>query len=254
MEQMTKIIFWNGNKSPIRQRHELTVLEAVLDATGGAAALEVDPKDYPSAEDEGNIFNTGADLLVTVAGNEKFHGKEKIVLSQPIAGGILGQRILIVREDRLAAFASLDGAAGLKRLAIGIPSTWADANLFRANGYPVVERGSFDDLFIRLKAGECDYVALGANEVEEAYADRTEPLGGLVIEPSWMIRYPMPLVFYVSPDRPELAQRMQAGLERIMADGQMDTIFSAHYGAIRERLQLDQRRVIELFNPMLDAD
>jgi hypothetical protein len=248
------MIFWNGNKSPARQRHELEVLKTLLQASaeedGGVPIIE-DKTDYPCAEDEGNIFNKGTDLLVTVAGNEKFAGKDKIEINIPIAMGLLGKRVLIVREERLGEFAAINSAAGMKRMTIGIPATWADAGLFRANGYPVVEKGSFEDIFARLKLDEFDYVALGANEVEEAYSNLARPLGGLAIEPALLIHYPMPLVFYVHPEQPELVKRIATGLKQIQANGRLEEIFEAHYGTIAGRLCLDQRHVIRLSNPML---
>ena len=124
-----------------------------------------------------------------------------------------------------------------------------DAELFRANGYPVVERGSFDDLFLRLQRGECDYVALGANEVVEAFKTMAAPLGGLALEPSLMLSYPFPLVFYVHPARPELADRVSTGLRRIQEDGALDAVFDQHFGALVKRLSLPDRRTFRLANP-----
>ena len=74
---------------------------------------------------------------------------------------------------------------------------------------------------------------------------------GLAIEPTWMIRYPMPLVFYAHPEQPELANRISEGLGIIQASGKLEDIFNTHYGAIAGRLSLERRTVIILSNPML---
>ena len=248
------MIFWNGNKSPARQRHERDVLEAILAATVGEfgpAQVTEDTTNYPSAEDEGNIFNKGVDLLVTVAGNAKFSGRDKIIINRPIARGLLGNRLLVIRENSLEEFAAIRTTDGLKKKSVGIPSTWADAALFRANGYPVVERGSFEDVFSRLKEGEFEYVSLGANEIEEAFETMARPIGGLVIEPNLMLHYPFYLLFYIHPERLDLARRVESGLQVIEDDGTLDRIFETHYGLIVSRLGLDQRRVFSLANPLL---
>ncbi|HSH09230.1 MAG TPA: hypothetical protein VK995_02500 [Oceanipulchritudo sp.] len=251
-----EMVFWNGNKSPSRQRYELEVLETVLQATeqaSGPVTLRIDDTDYPRAEDEASVFEKGVDALVTVAGNRKFEGKEKIEINIPIAKGLLGCRLLIVKQERLQAFSAVTSMAELARLSIGIPATWADADLFRSNGFSVAEKGSFADVFIRLKREEFDYVALGANEIEEAFASMAAPLGGLALESVLMIQYPFPLVFLVNPAQPLLAERISTGLKNILGNGELDRVFDKHYGSIVERLELGRRRVFHLRNPFLPA-
>ena len=107
---MEIVRFWNGNKSSARQGYELALIDACLRATqveGGSYSLLLDNNDYPKPEDEGNIFESGCDVLVTVAGNVKFKKKQKIVINQPLAKGLLGYRLLIVRNDSLQVFQAL---------------------------------------------------------------------------------------------------------------------------------------------------
>ncbi len=254
---MTTVNFWNGNKSSARQGYETELLQACLAATAtdwGPAQLHIDNTDYPRAEDEGNIFSAGADILVTVAGNQKFKDKQKIILPRPLAKGLLGYRLIITRTESLGRFQALTEATALQALAIGIPATWADAEIFRQNSYNVVERGSFDDLFQLLKTGAFDYTSLGANEIEAAFAQRAEPLGGLSIEPTAMIYYPLPLVFYVNPAKPDLAKRVEAGLTALMASGEHDALFRKNHGDVVQRLGLKQRKVFTLCNPFLPPE
>ena len=246
--------FWNGNKSPIRQLYELDILHCLLTATEkefGTFTITNDVTDYPLAEDEGNIFNAGADLLVTVAGNTKFAQHHKIVIPQAIAKGLLGYRLLIIKQDQLEKFKHINTAKQMQQLTAGIPATWADADLFRANNYAVCENGAFSDIFQCLTNNECDYVALGANEIEQAFTTLAEPLGDLVIEPSLMLYYPFPLVFYLHPEQVELAARVELGLQHITNNGQLDAIFNQYNGDIVERLRLKQRKILHLNNPIL---
>lgn len=254
---MEYIHFWNGNKTSTRQGYETELLEACLNATEkeyGLSNLRVDNTNYPVAEDEGNIFDAGSDIIVTVAGNVKFKHKQKIMISQPLTKGLLGYRLIMVRNESLDKFRKLKDAKELQALAIGIPETWADAEMFRQNKYSVVEKGTFDDLFVLLKSKTFDYTALGANEIEEVFKQRVESLGDISIEPSAMIYYPFPLVFYVNQSKPALAQRVESGLKTIMVNGEYDELFSKHHGDVVKRLNLKQRKIFTLQNPFLPTE
>lgn len=254
---MQSVYFWNGNKSAARQSYELAVLEACLNETNKAyfsVKVEVDNTDYPAADDEANIFGKGADILVTVAGNVKFKDKQKIVIPQSITKGLLGYRLLLVRDESLARFAQLKQPQQLQALSIGIPHTWADAALFRHNGYKVIEQGTLSDLFLSLKSNAFDYVALGVNEIEQIFNQDVVAIGGISIEPSLLLYYPFPLVFYVSPKQPQLASRVEEGLNKILANGKFDALFELHHGDVVQRFNLRNRDIFTLQNPMLPIE
>lgn len=254
---ITKIALWNGNKTSSRQVYEREVLEAALTATNtshGKWTLEEDLTDFPRAEDEASVFRKGADIFGTVAGNQKLANEEKILIPQPLMKGILGYRILIVRKEDAKKFAAIKSAAELKKLRMGIPSTWADAELFRHNGYPVVEKGNFDELFTRLENKEFDYVTFGANEVADVFSARAKASGRFIIEPELVVYYPFPLVFYVNPKNAPLAARVTQGLQTIAVNGELDRIFNRYYGATLAQLQLSKRTRITLENPILPAE
>ena len=254
---MQSINFWNGNKSEARQNYELALIQACLRATESVyqpVTLEVDKTDYPKAIDESLIFDKGADVLVTVAGNIKFDGIQKFVVPQPLTKGLLGYRLLVVRDASLTTFAQLKDPAQLQKAKIGIPNTWADADLFRHNGYQVVEQGTLDELFLSLKKGAFDYVALGINEMEDIFDHLAAPLGGLSIQPSLMLYYPFPLVFYVNPKNCELAKRLEKGLHMLLNSGEFEVIFKRFHGNLVSRLNLSSRTIFTLVNPLLPKD
>jgi ABC-type amino acid transport substrate-binding protein len=254
---MQTINFWNGNKSTARQSYETELLQTCLKVTQsdhGSSKLLINNSNYPLAADEGNIFAAGADILVTVAGNLKFKDRRKIVISRSLTKGVLGYRLLVVRDESLELFKNIKNQAELQTLSIGIPATWADAGLFRQNKYRVVEKGTFDDLFQRLKDGAFDYAALGVNEIEEVFKHRVKPLGGISIESSLMLYYPFPLVFYVNHRNPTLAERIDTGLQTMMATGEHDQIFNQYYGHVVQQFELKQRRCFKLNNPILPQE
>lgn len=251
---MQQIRFWNGNKSQVRQQYELAVMEQVSKTLPDRTYQVInDLTELPKAEQEGNVLNGQADVLVTVAGNGKFAGQPKIAIDTPIAKGLLGHRLLIVKRQRLNEFVGVTKLTDLQDLRLGIPATWVDAELFRRNDCKVVERGSFDELFERLKRDEFDYVALGANEILDVYQTMIKPEDDLVIHPNLLLYYPFPLVFYVAANQLDLADYISRGIETIAHNGELNRCFDDFYGAAVEQLKLQQRHVIHLRNPFLDG-
>ncbi|MFQ3207294.1 MAG: hypothetical protein ACI9IT_001449 [Glaciecola sp.] len=247
-----KVHFWNGNKSPIRRVYETQLLSLCLTEAGIMDAdVVVDETDYPNAEDEGNIFSNGCDVLVSVAGNQKFLGKPATMIEIPVCRGVLGHRLLVIPQRHAAHFANLDSIQKLQQMNIGIPATWADADLFRYNGFNVLERGCLDDLFIRLLDKEFDYVALGANEIESIFEEFRGAETGLLMEKSLLIYYPLPLVFYVHPDRTDLISIIETGLTTAMSNGKHKSLFDIHHPNLVDRLALKTRSSFRLTNPYL---
>lgn len=248
---MSRIRFWNGNKSKVRQSYELTLIQHVLatcDTEHAQATVIEDKTDYPRAEDEGAVFQKDIDLCVTVAGNRKFSQGSFIPIYTPLMSGLLGHRLLIIRESDAVVFSEIKTANQLKQKTVGIPATWADAQLFRDNQFKVSERGALEDLFPRLKQGECDYVALGANEAHSIFNDMAKDLGGLMLEKTLCLYYPFALVFYVSPSHPALAHSLETGLLALKENAQHQTLFNDFFGATLADARLHQRQQIQLEN------
>ncbi len=251
------IEFWNGNKTAARQQYELKLLDAALAASRqkyGDYHISEDVTEL-SASQESAVFRAHqADVFVTVAGNPKLKNEQKIIVTHPLMKGLLGYRLLIVRQQDLNKFAAIQNAASFKQLSMGIPQGWADADLFRHNGYAVVEGGTYATLFDSLAAKKFDYVALGANEIETAFKNRAETYKAFSIEPSKLLYYPFALVFYVNPNRPELATRLRDGLHVIEQSGEAERLFKEATGDIINRLHLLERKIFRLENPILPAE
>lgn len=249
--------FWSGNRSAIRQDYEREVLEAILKATepgfGSWQIMETETE-YPGNEEAQVFREKNHDVFVTIAGNQKFSEEDMIVIPQHIAKNLLGYRIAIIRakdENRLAAALQ---RSEVKKLLHGIPETWSDATIFRHNGYSVSEEGDFDDIFERLVAGNFDYSTFGANEVMGVFQNRASKEKGLMMEKKMLFFYPFPLVFYVNPKKEALAKRLAQGLHQIAEQGGLDAIFGKYYQTLMDDLNLDQRQMFVLENPLIPED
>ncbi|GMQ48399.1 transporter substrate-binding domain-containing protein [Vibrio sp. 10N] len=223
------------------------LLSVTADSHGDVSIID-DRTDFPLAEDEGAVLDNGSDVLVTVKGNAKFAGKRFIELALSVTKQLLGQRILFAREDKLSDFSSVDDITGKT---VGVPETWVDAELFRRNGFNVVERGNFDGLFQRLTDGEFDFVCFGANEALEVFESRVANQYPVSLVGGVMIEYPFPLVFYVNADNPELAKRLQLGCEIVLETGDYEALYQRYFADIERTLKLEQRERLELNNPFI---
>ena len=85
------------------------------------------------------------------------------------------------------------------------------------------------------------------------FKSRAAKHNGLTIEDTLMLFYPFPLVFYVNPSMPNLAHRIETGLETIMNSGVLDAIFNRYYGNIVQELKLNERQIFILENPLIPA-
>lgn len=253
-QEPTIVKFWSGNRSEARQVYERKVLDAIMEATKaewGPWQIEENLDEYPGDEESQVFKQKGQDLFVTIAGNQKFREDDMIVIPLLLTKNLLGYRVPIIREEDTELFSQIRKAEDLQKLKHGIPMTWSDAGIFRHNSYNVVEDGSFDDIFGRLKGGLFDYCSFGANEVLGVFENRASTHEGLIIDKNLLLFYPFPLVFYVNPRLPQLAERIEDGFQKIIASGELDTIFNQHYGNIGEQLNLDNRVLITLDNPLI---
>lgn len=253
----TTVDLWNGNRSQIRQVYEKEVLVAVLNATEddyGSWEITESLDEYPGDEEALVFSEKGHDLFVTIAGNQKFTDGDMIVIPKPMTKNLLGYRIPIIREEDSGTFENIGSKEEIQQLKHGIPTTWSDAVIFRENGYQVVEDGDFDDIFDRLKSGLFDYSSYGANEIMSVYENRASQREGLIIDQNILLFYPFPLVFYVNPDLSDLADRIEEGMQRIIDSGELNSIFNSYYGDIVEKLNLKNRTLFTLDNPLIPEE
>ncbi|EHY9857443.1 transporter substrate-binding domain-containing protein [Vibrio parahaemolyticus] len=241
------INFWNGNKSPMRQCYELETLTLAL---SDEYDIFSELTGYPLAEDEGAVFENGTDVLATVAGNKKFEGKAFNEIKVPLCWGILGWRKVIVATERLDEFQCITEHE-LKQKVMGVPKTWVDAELFRSNGYKVLEEGSLEDVLGFIKDGRCDYMTLGINEAEDTLANYPYYREELALVSDMLVYYPFPLVYYVHPEETVLADKLREKLQVLKDNGKLAELFLKHYGQYISSQHLEGTRLIHLNNPFI---
>lgn len=174
----------------------------------------------------------------------------------PIDRGLMGMRLLLVRKADLPRFAAVRTLDDLKRLSAGQGKGWVDAAILGAAGIGVVESPRPGSLFAMLEAGRFDFFPRALDEAPREFDAMRKDRPTIVIEPTLMLRYPLPRYFFVRRDAEgdKLAERLRAGMEMMVKDGTLAALFQQHKGPLVERARIGKRRVIELQNPALPPE
>ncbi|HEY4080942.1 MAG TPA: transporter substrate-binding domain-containing protein [Burkholderiaceae bacterium] len=170
----------------------------------------------------------------------------------PIDRGLLGWRLLMVRQDSLARFAHLRRLTDLQDLRAGQGADWPDTSILRKAGLTVDESAHYGDLFLKLAAGRIDYFPRGVNEIWGELQSHTE--AGLAVDPRLALHYPTAMYFFVNKRDAALAADITRGLEKALRDGSFEALFQRYFGASIQRANLGERQILELKNPLLPPE
>ena len=168
-----------------------------------------------------------------------------------ILRGLLGYRVLLIRQRHLEEFAAVQSLEELRHFRLGFGSQWADLPLLQYNGFTVVANPQYESLFAMLVRERFDAFPRGLNEAWQEVNDRQTQYPDLVVEPSLALYYPWPVYFFVRKENQALAERLQRGLLKAEADGSMQQLFMAHHGELLQQANLTKRRLFRLVNPAL---
>ena len=166
----------------------------------------------------------------------------------PIDDGLIGWRVLLIRQGGEQRFSDIKTAAQLAQIPMAQGQDWPDLTILRDNGFNVAAATSYTSLFSMLKKKHIDAIPRSVAEIGQ---ELQNPDGaGLAAETHLLLHYPSELAFFVSKDNASLATYLQKGLQRAITDGSLQKLFKLTYGQRLRALHLRNRRVIELVNPL----
>jgi ABC-type amino acid transport substrate-binding protein len=168
----------------------------------------------------------------------------------PLRKGLLGVRIALINEANQPQIDSIKTLADLQKVTLGQGIGWIDLDLLQYNGLQVVS-SSYDSLFEMANHNRFLMFPRGLPEVFDEYEPHKAANPNLAIEKNLIIFYPWPYYFFVNNNNPQLAARLNLGLQRMIADGSFNQLFWKYNGHAIQSAHLDQRRIIRLDNPIL---
>lgn len=190
------------------------------------------------------------DLMWTMTTDER--EKKLIPIRLPIDKGLIGWRIALITAKNRHAFATIRSIEDLRVYLAGQERDWPDVGILRANQLPVTTSNAYEPLFKMLIAGRFDYFPRSIFEVYSDIENHKEH--ALEADQNIVIYYPSAYYFFVSPHRPKLAEDLQIGFEKIIANGSFEKLFQKHNQASIDKANIKQRIIIRLKNPSLNAN
>lgn len=169
----------------------------------------------------------------------------------PVRRGLVSYRLLLIHEDSKELFSKVNTVEELKRLRAGLNDGWTSYEVMKRQDFKIVKVGGYDGMFNMLSVRRYDYLLRGVNEVFDEIKARQDYNKNLIIEPRLAVYMPSATYIFVSKQEPRLAKRLKEGLEIMVANGELERIFSKYYSANLEKAQLENRKILYIDNPLL---
>ncbi len=241
-------------QTDLRYNYRIELLRLAMDSTSesdGPYSLEpvtmkVTLKRGLVLLEEGKKVNVGFFAL------NKERGSIFIPVRIPILRGILGYRVFLIRKDSLSAFSEIGSLEQLKKqFKAGFGSQWADMEILRANNIPVVGTVKYDGLFKMLSGRRFEYFPRGINEAWNELSDKKTNYSDLTVAPHIALYYPYPVYYFVNKNHPEIADRIERGLNISLKNGAFKKLFLQYHDDIIRKADLKNRKLFILENPTL---
>ena len=239
-----------------RYHYMLKLLQLILDKTADAyGAYKLKPDVHMNQERIIQRLCEGPLDVAQLPISEKAE-KKLLPIRVPIRKGLLGWRLLIIRQDDRKAFAQSKSLADLKNFKAGFGHAWPDLPILESNvgKENVVTGRSYDGLFAMLVRGRFDYLHRGLHEPWAEVADRRSQFPNLWIEETLVLHYPIGDYLYVNQEDVALAERLTQGFVKAIEDGSFEALFQSEYGAMISKARIPERTLIKFANPFLPEE
>jgi len=192
------------------------------------------------------------DVFWTVTSQER--EEMAIPVRVPLLNGIMGLRVSLILKKRIGEFSFPSINEPLTEMVAGQGHDWPDYHILHSNGFLVLGTSTYDMLVELLKKKRIDYFPRALNEaiVEREALESS----GVIIEPNHVLYYPSYIFFFVSQSKPELAERLEKGLNLAIQDGSFAQLFNAYIEVdkLSSELNLQNRTMFRLHNPLLSEE
>ncbi|MFZ6749576.1 hypothetical protein [Undibacterium sp. Ren11W] len=243
--------------SDSRYQYDWEVLRTALKKTSarfGAFDIKQSQLQMPPARVSFEMLRPNSEINLFVRATNAELETTFLPIRIPVDRGLLGYRIFLIRaadQERFAAIKSLDE---LRQFKVGQGRGWADVAILTAANFTVIEGSSYEGLFPMLKLQRFDFLSRSLDEAWREYDERHVE-NNLLVEPSILLYYPLPRYFFVRRDAEGelMAKRIEAGMEIMIKDGSLNSLFNKHKSGLIKRAGLAQRRIFRIPNPKLSA-
>lgn len=174
--------------------------------------------------------------------------EQLLTIRIPIRKGIQGYRLFLINKGDQEALTKVNSLEDLQKFPTGLGSQWSITPIFQRAGFDVFTSDDYTALFKMLKLKRFVTFSRGLNEVYNEQRTFSEDNKNLVIEETLGLFVPLPTYFFVSPKHPELAEKIELGLRRMMDDGSFDKHFIEYHHEDIDRANLTSRKIFQIEN------
>ncbi|MGE6436151.1 hypothetical protein [Shewanella baltica] len=245
----------NHSESNLDHRYQYTydLLQLVIDATNadfGQASLEVSDV-IMSRNRILRELQDGQTINVIAEASSLEWNTKLIPIKIPIRKGIQGFRVFIIQKENAESLAQITSIMQLTSLKTGSGSQWSTKVAMQQAGFDVVESIQYDSLFNMLSKGRFVTFGRGVNEAYQELEQFNLQYPNLVIDEKILLHIPLATYFYVSPNKPHLAQRIEVGLRRIINNGEFERLFYKRHCDFLIKSKMNQRLIFKIDNPLI---
>lgn len=188
----------------------------------------------------------GIDLFWGVTSQQREQQGWAILI--PIAKGLLGYRIALVRSDNPDILAQKNYISDFSSLRVGLSEDWPDANVFSRNGFTVDAFSKSSSHYDMLRKGRFDFLP----EELTAFDPQSLPKG-LIYDKHNVFYYPSAVYLFVAKGDKQRHQLLSSALRSLFSDGTIERLLHTHLVPNIDAAELATRNYIRLTNPLLPA-
>lgn len=244
----------NGQSSlDIRPKYTRAILTEALkqsEAKYGAYEIQIVKEMMSNDVKRWEVYD-GKNINLTMAMTSPDWEYLTIPIRIPIRRGVGSYRLLAINKHNQYKFSKKTTYEELKLLKVGLQKQWIMNDLFEEEGFDIIESSSYDATFRMLNKQRFDFIPRGIHEIYDELSLRENELTNLMVEPNLVLYLPQPFYIFVSPKHPEIAERIEFGLEKMVKEGLLQAMFEQHYSASIKKANLSNRKVINLGNKYL---
>lgn len=170
----------------------------------------------------------------------------------PVMRGLASFRFFLGRQSELPAYESVRTIDDLRALTIGQGPGWSTAPLLEGNGFKVIYGGAHPTLIPMLHSGRFQLLMRSVYEVAPELRAQANAHPGLLVVDNFAVFTYIPMYFFVAKHQPVLAQRLEYGLKKAYANGQLDRLFNRYFGDSLKLLKNTRMKFLYLPNTNID--
>lgn len=252
------VILVNKPRTPDDKRYDypqklLTHILEITKQNYGSALIQHAPS--PMQRNRSLLeLETGENLHVMATALKSEWETRLIPIRIPIHKGIMGYRIFLILKQHQPMLSQITSLEELKKIPTGSGRQWSTTKTLIENGFEVRQGMSYEGMFTMLMEGRFMTFGRGVNEVFSEYEAYKTSIPELMIEQNLLLYMPLPTYFFVTPTRPELAERIKEGLNMMIEDGSFDEMFNAEFGDMIKAAKLSNRKTFSISNPNLSPE